>query len=184
MKPCHGIDIQRVLEAAKKIRFLALDVDGVMTDGGLYYSESGLAMKRFDVHDGIGIRIWKSCGFEVAVLSGMDVPCVRTRLDILNITLYAGGHDNKVSYLEKFRKDLSLEWNEIAYLGDDWVDMAPMLKVGLPVAVSNATPDTKDVALAITRRKGGHGAIRELVEFILEAQDKKKKLLEDWRGFE
>ena len=104
---------------AKHIRLLVLDVDGVMTDGGLYYDANGLVMKRFHVLDGIGIRLAKTAGIEVAVLSGMDVPCVVRRLEVLGVTEYHGGADNKCTILDGMRKRMSLEWQEIAYLGDD-----------------------------------------------------------------
>ena len=123
---------------ARDIRLLVLDVDGVMTDGGLYYDATGLIIKRFHVHDGIGIRLAKSAGLEIAVISGMDVPCVAKRLQELGVTEYYGGRDNKATILDEIRSRLGLEWEEIAYLGDDWVDLAPMSKVGLPVAVANA----------------------------------------------
>ena len=131
---------------AKHIRLLVLDVDGVMTDGGLYYDANGLVMKRFHVLDGIGIRLAKTAGIEVAVLSGMDVPCVVRRLEVLGVTEYHGGADNKCTILNGMRKRMSLEWQEIAYLGDDWVDLAPMSRVGLPAAVANAMPDVKNAA--------------------------------------
>ena len=94
---------------AKHIRLLVLDVDGVMTDGGLYYDANGLVMKRFHVLDGIGIRLAKTAGIEVAVLSGMDVPCVVRRLEVLGVTEYHGGADNKCTILDGMRKRMSLE---------------------------------------------------------------------------
>lgn len=173
-------DVARSL--AMPIRLFVLDVDGVLTDGGLYYTDRGLTMKRFDVHDGIGMRFAKFCGIEIAVLSGMDVPCVRTRLEDLGITEYHGGSDNKRTILDEMRCRLGLEWREIAYLGDDWVDLAPMLAVGLPLAVANATPDVKKVAKYVTTLSGGHGAVREVVDFLLHAQGKYDSFLEEWKN--
>lgn len=169
---------------ARRIRLLVLDVDGVLTDGGLYYDANGLAIKRFDVHDGIGLRLARSVGIEVAVLSGMDVPCVVKRLEVLGIKEYHGGSDNKRTLLEAMRQRLGLEWEEIAYLGDDWVDLAPMLAVGLPAAVANALPEVKEAARYVTRLSGGHGAVREFVDFLLTCQGKRDALLEHWKHLE
>ena len=166
---------------AREIRLLVLDVDGVMTDGGLYYDASGLVIKRFHVHDGIGIRLAKSAGIEIAVISGMDVPCVVKRLQELGVTEYHGGHDNKATILDEVRKRLGLEWRHIAYLGDDWVDLAPMSRVGLPVAVANALPDVKEMARLVLQKEGGNGAVRELVDLLLTCQGKKDTMLEEWK---
>ena len=169
---------------AAKIRLLVLDVDGVLTDGGLYYDATGLVMKRFAVLDGIGVRLAKSVGIEVAVISGMDSPCVVKRLELLGISEYHGGYDNKATVLDGIRQKMGLDWEEIAYLGDDWVDLAPMLRVGLPVAVANAMPDVKEVARYVTRQSGGQGAVRELVDVLLMAQGLRDKLLEQWKRLE
>lgn len=169
---------------AKHIRLLVLDVDGVMTDGGLYYDANGLVMKRFHVLDGIGIRLAKTAGIEVAVLSGMDVPCVVRRLEVLGVTEYHGGADNKCTILDGMRKRMCLEWQEIAYLGDDWVDLAPMSRVGLPAAVANAMPDVKKLAKFVTQKEGGCGAVREFVDFLLTCQGKREALLEHWMCLE
>ncbi len=166
---------------ARSVKLLVLDVDGVLTDGGLYYDANGLAFKRFDVHDGIGIRLAKSAGIEVAVLSGMAAPCVEKRLELLGVTEYHGGSDNKWTLLDAMRRRLDLEWHEIAYLGDDWVDLAPMLAVGLPAAVANAMPEVREAARYVTRLGGGHGAVREFVDFILTCQGKRDALLESWK---
>lgn len=167
--------------AARKVRLLVLDVDGVLTDGGLYYDATGLIIKRFDVHDGIGIRLLQSEGIEVAVISGMDVPCVDRRLEVLGVTEKHGGFDNKATVLQEILDRKGLDWSEVAYLGDDWVDLAPMLRVGLPVAVDNARPEVKEVARMVTVARGGHGAVRELCDFILSCQGLKEKLLEKWK---
>ena len=105
----------------------------------------------------------------------------RVWLRELGITEYYGGHDNKATILDGIRKRLNLEWKHIAYLGDDWVDMAPMSKVGLPVAVANALPDVKDVARLVLKREGGNGAVRELIDFLLTCQGKRDAMLEAWK---
>ena len=169
---------------ARNIRLLVLDVDGVMTDGGLYYDANGLAMKRFHVHDGIGIRLAKAADIEVAVLSGMAAPCVVKRLEVLGVTEYHGGNDNKYPLLDALRTRLGLGWEHIAYLGDDWVDLAPMSHVGLPAAVANALPEVKALARFVTQKSGGNGAVREFVDLLLRCQGKRDKLLEHWMHLE
>ncbi|MEG2140762.1 MAG: HAD hydrolase family protein [Bilophila sp.] len=169
---------------ARNIRLLVLDVDGVLTDGGLYYDANGLVMKRFNVHDGIGIRLAKEAGIEVAVISGMDAPCVVKRLEILGVTEYHGGADNKRTILDAMRKRLGLEWKEVAYLGDDWVDLAPMSQVGLPVAVANALPEVRQAARHTTSKSGGDGAVRELVSLLLTCQGKREAMIEHWTHLE
>lgn len=171
----------RVEDLAGAIRLLVLDVDGVLTDGGLYYTAEGLAMKRFHVLDGIGIRLAREVGIEVAVISGMDVPCVVKRLEMLGVTEYHGGSDNKRTVLDALRMRKGLEWRQIAYLGDDWVDLAPMAAVGLPAAVANAVPEVKQAARYITEKSGGEGAVREFVDFLLACRGVRERLLEEWK---
>ena len=111
----------------------------------------------------------------------MDVPCVAKRLQELGVTEYYGGRDNKATILDEIRSRLGLEWEEIAYLGDDWVDLAPMSKVGLPVAVANALPDVKDAARLVLQKEGGNGAVRELIDLLLTCQGKRDSMLEQWK---
>lgn len=172
---------RQVEDMARKVRLLVLDVDGVLTDGGLYYDANGLSIKRFDVHDGIGIRLLQSVGLEVAVISGMSVPCVDRRLEVLGVTENHGGYDNKATVLQEILTRKGLDWAQVAYLGDDWVDMAPMLRVGLPVAVANARPEVKEIAHIVTHAQGGRGAVRELCDFILTCQGRKEELVENWK---
>lgn len=179
--PEFSADCTCIRELASRIRLLVLDVDGVLTDGGLYYSDQGLAMKRFHVLDGIGIRLAREAGLEVAVISGMDSPCVAKRLEVLGVTEYHGGFDNKRTVLDGIRQRRGLDWEEIAYLGDDWVDLSPMRAVGLPVAVANAMPEVKDVARYVTEKAGGDGAVRELVDLLLDSQGLREAMLARWK---
>ena len=169
---------------ARAVRLIVLDVDGVMTDGGLYYDANGLVMKRFHVQDGIGIRLAKAAGLEVAVISGMAAPCVVKRLEVLGVTEYHGGSDNKCTILNAMRERLGLGWEHIAYLGDDWVDLAPLSRVGLPAAVANAMPEVKKLARFVTRTPGGQGAVREFVDMLLTCQGKRDALLDQWMHLE
>ena len=155
-------------EAAAKVRFLVLDVDGVCTDGRLYFDGSGMALKAFHSRDGIGI------------ITGRDDPGVRARMTQLGITEYHPGHESKLPALDDIRRRLGLEFDQMAYMGDDWIDLDPMRAVGVPLAVADAAAEVRDAALYVTAARGGRGAVREAVEFLLNARDDGLKLSELW----
>lgn len=166
------------ITAAKKIKMLILDVDGVMTDGGLYYDDSGRITKRFNVQDGLGIKMAQACNLELGVLTGLTSQAVETRVMELGIRHYFHGFTHKIPVLRQLCSDTGIDLNEVAYLGDDWVDAGPMLHVGFPMAVANAQPEIKKTALWTSSCSGGHGAVREAIMFILRAQD---KLDDQWK---
>lgn len=168
------------VQAAADIRVLVLDVDGVLTDGGLYYDLQNQVMKRFDVQDGLGIRIAQQAGIIIAVITGLNSKAVETRVRDLGITDYYAGFHDKRNCLEEIRTRYSLEWHQMAYLGDDWVDLAVMNKVGLPLAVANAQPEVKSLARYVTTAKGGQGAVREIIRHVLMAQGKYEAVLAAW----
>lgn len=157
---------------AKNIKVIILDCDGVLTDGGLYYDNEGNVTKRFNVLDGLGIKAAQACDLVVGVITGLDAKSVAARMNNLGITDYYAGHLKKMVCIEKIREKYDLEWQQIAYVGDDWIDLAPMRKVGLPIAVANAMPEVKEVAVLQTEAAGGHGAVREALNFIMNAQGK------------
>lgn len=168
------------LKAAKGIKILILDVDGVLTDGGLYYDADGRVTKRFHVHDGMGIKLAQAAGIEVAVITGLSHPATENRVRELGIDEYHHGFKMKMDTVNDIlqRKGLTLE--EAAYVGDDWVDAAPMARVALPMCVADAQPEIKDLALWSATRNGGHGAVREAIRFILETQDKMTEQFSVW----
>ncbi len=165
---------------AKNVRLLVLDVDGVLTDGGLYYDHAGQVSKRFDVQDGLGIRLARQAGIEVAVITGLDAIAVETRIRGLGITQYYAGIKNKLPVLQRICASLGVELRQTAYVGDDWVDAGPMSRVGFPVAVANARPHVSSLACFQTERAGGRGAVREIIEYILTAQGRLEEL---WTAF-
>ncbi len=162
------------------IKLLVLDVDGVMTDGGLYYDHSGLCMKRFHVLDGLGIQMAQEVEIMIAVISGSDISTVKKRLEYIGIKEYHGNIVNKYQQLKSILEQKKLHWNDVAYVGDDLVDLAVMTSVGLPIAVSNAVPEIKSIAKYITQRHGGCGAVRETIDLLLFCQGKKEELLHRW----
>ncbi len=166
---------------AKKVRVLVLDVDGVLTDGGLYYDSEGNVSKRFNVQDGLGIKLAQAADLEIAVITGLKSAAVEKRVRELGIDEFHAGHLEKVPLLDKIRSARGLEFDQMAYLGDDWVDAGPMDVVGLPMAVANAQPEILEMAQWISSNNGGHGAVREAIRFILSAQGKLEGAWEAWK---
>ena len=168
------------MEIAKGIRVLVLDVDGVLTDGGLYYDLQHQVMKRFNVQDGLGMKIALQNDIRIAVITGLNSQAVAKRMQDLGIDDYYAGFQDKRGCLEEIRAKYSLNWDQIAYLGDDWVDLSVMAMVGLPMAVLNAQPEVKEIAKFITSTRGGDGAVREVIRHILLAQGKYDAVLAAW----
>lgn len=167
-------------ERAKNIALLILDVDGVLTDGGIYYDDRGRVSKRFNVQDGLGIKMALSVGLECAVISGLNAPAVASRVRELGITEYHPGHTNKAIIIREICARRNLDLVQVAYLGDDWVDASAMRLVGLPMAVVNAQPEITALAAWVSKTPGGHGAAREAIAFILKIQGKYRVLWEEW----
>ena len=167
-------------QAASDIRLLVLDVDGVLADGGLYYDLQNQVIKRFDVQDGLGIKIAQQAGIIVAVITGLVSSAVEARVRDLGITDYYAGYLDKRVCLEEIRQRHDLKWEQMAYLGDDWVDLSVMDMVGLPLAVANAQPEVKTIANYVTTAKGGQGAVREIIRHLLMAQGKYEAVLAAW----
>ena len=157
-------------ERMKRIRLLVLDVDGVLTDGGIYMGPDGEAMKRFDIKDGLGIALWHRAGGMTAILTGRSSKIVENRAKELHISVVRQGCTDKRTAYEELKAELKISDEEIAYIGDDIIDLPVMRQVGLPVAVADAVPEVQNVACFVAAHNGGHGAIRETVERILRAQ--------------
>ncbi len=165
---------------AQNIRMLVLDVDGVLTDAGLYLDGQGNEFKRFNAQDGLGVKILLRLGIQVGVITGLKSQAVRTRIEALGVKDYAEGIEHKLEVIDGMRNKYNLSWQQMAYVGDDWIDLAPLHKVGLPIAVANAQKEVKDIAAYITTASGGHGAVREVVRLLLEAQGKLNEALAYW----
>ncbi|HEU6438215.1 MAG TPA: HAD-IIIA family hydrolase [Nitratidesulfovibrio sp.] len=167
-------------DLARSISLLVLDVDGVMTDGGLYYDDEGRVTKRFNVQDGLGIKLAQAAGITVAVITGLTSGAVEARIRSLGIKDYHAGFLDKSECIDGIRRKYNLEWSQVAYLGDDWVDFGPLKLVGLPMAVANAQPEVKALARYVTTVSGGHGAVREVIRFLLDQQGVLNRMLESW----
>ena len=157
-------------ERARRVRFLILDVDGVLTNGGIYTGEMGELMKPFHVRDGLGIRLWQNEGFGTAIITGRASAIVSRRAAELKIAdTYLGHIDKRAAYDEiKARHDLLDE--EIAYIGDDLVDLAVMRQVGFAAAPADAVAEVCALSHLVADARGGKGAVREIIEFLVKAQ--------------
>ncbi|AJI95729.1 3-deoxy-D-manno-octulosonate 8-phosphate phosphatase [Yersinia ruckeri] len=169
---CYGPVTTNVIERAAKIRLLICDVDGVMSDGLIFMGNNGEELKSFNVRDGYGIRCLITSGIEVAIITGRSAKLLEDRAKTLGIThLYQGQSDKLLAYRELL-SSLSCQPEEVAYIGDDLIDWPVMAQVGLSVAVADAHPILLPKAHYVTRIHGGRGAVRELCDLILLAQDK------------
>jgi 3-deoxy-D-manno-octulosonate 8-phosphate phosphatase (KDO 8-P phosphatase) len=162
-------------ELARRIRLVVLDVDGVMTDGGIYLgaTDAGerVELKRFEIQDGLGIRLLKEAGITCAIVTGRESHSVRLRAAELGITeCHQDPTAAKLRIVSEMLERLGMGWEETAFLGDDLPDLSVMRRVGLPAAVGNASPDARASAAWQGERRGGHGAVREFVEALLGAR--------------
>lgn len=156
---------------ASRIKLLLMDCDGVLTDGRLYFSPSGEAMKVFHVRDGQGIVRWHQAGFRSGVITGRDAgEILEVRASELGIHFLKGRSADKVHDLEAILRDAAVTLEETAFVGDDLPDLAIMKRVGFPVAVADAAYEVKAAAAYVTRANGGSGAVREVIDLLLAAR--------------
>jgi 3-deoxy-D-manno-octulosonate 8-phosphate phosphatase (KDO 8-P phosphatase) len=149
---------------------VVFDVDGVLTDGGLYYDPHGGVTKRFNVHDGHGLAKLVRAGFPLVFLSGEISPAVDARARKLGVRDVRQGVVDKAKELDDVARKHGVTLDEILYLGDDEVDLAPMRRCGLAVAVADAVPAVRKAARYVTARPGGHGAAREVADLLLSVR--------------
>ena len=160
------------LERAKKVKLIIFDVDGTLTDGGIYIGENGELFKRFNCRDGFGITVAHKVGMKTAILTGRNSPCTTKRAQELGISSVKQGHMDKRNAYKELKAEFNLTDEEIAYVGDDIIDLPVFVQVGFRAAVGDADFEIKNRAHFVTENFGGHGAAREVIEFILKAQDK------------
>ncbi|HVE43926.1 MAG TPA: HAD-IIIA family hydrolase [Gammaproteobacteria bacterium] len=161
-----------MIEKAKQVRLLVLDVDGVLTPGTIHFSENGDECKSFHLHDGLGIQLLQNAGIPVAIISGKQSRAVIARCEDLKIKQYYLGNAHKLPAYESLKTHYQLEDNQIAYMGDDLPDLPILKRVGLSVTVPQAPDIVKKHADMVTTHLGGDGAVREVCDFILSAQNK------------
>jgi 3-deoxy-D-manno-octulosonate 8-phosphate phosphatase (KDO 8-P phosphatase) len=162
--------MQVVMEKARKLKLLILDVDGVLTDGKLFFDNEGNEYKAFHARDGHGIKLLRQTGVEVAVISGRKSNSVALRMKNLGIEYVYQGHENKVAAFNEIIEKLRITPDQAAHVGDDLLDLPIMTRVGLAIAVNDANFAVKQRADWHTRLPGGHGAVREVCDLIIQAQ--------------
>ncbi|MDD2714868.1 MAG: HAD-IIIA family hydrolase [Candidatus Wallbacteria bacterium] len=162
----------------KKIKALILDVDGVLTDGLLYFSDAGESFKAFNVQDGLGIAVWRSAGYKVFIITGRKSRIVKRRADDLQIDGVFQGVGNKLEALKLICRQHELNLQELAYVGDDLNDLSALLCCGVSLAPRQAVPEVKNRVDHVLARAGGSGAVREAIELILKKKGTWDKVLE------
>jgi 3-deoxy-D-manno-octulosonate 8-phosphate phosphatase (KDO 8-P phosphatase) len=165
------------IEKAKKIKLLILDVDGVLTDGRLFFDNEGNEYKSFHARDGHGIKLLRQTGVDVAVISGRKSNMVALRMKNLGIELVYQGHENKRSAFMEIIEKTGLTPEQAAHVGDDLLDLPIMVRVGFAIAVNDANFAVKQYADWCTTLPGGQGAVREVCDFIMQAQGSFEEVL-------
>jgi N-acylneuraminate cytidylyltransferase len=167
---------QRKVGAARRrvalapLRALAVDVDGTLTDGGMYYTKTGEAMKRFDTRDAFGMNLLRQVGWRLAIVTAEESPIVLARARKLRIEDVFIGVRDKRACLEQFLVDRGLKWSELAYVGDDLNDLEVLRRAGFAACPADAVPEVQKQVLYVCRASGGRGAVREVCDLILSAR--------------
>lgn len=169
-----------LLPKLKKIKLLVSDVDGVLTDGGAYYSDEGIELKKFSIRDGMGIVLMQKAGYKVAIVTTEKTKIVERRAERLKVTDLYQGVVNKVAAVEELLRKYDLTWGETAFIGDDINDIPVLKKAGFAAAPANATAINKKLADYVTAAEGGHGAVREVCDLFLGLRWKDDAIAELW----
>ncbi len=167
-----------LLLRAQEIRLVIFDVDGVLTDGGLNFSEAGESFKQFSVLDGQGVKLLQRAGITIAIITGRDSAALRTRLKALQVQHAVYGTEDKLPAAQKLLAALGLTWQQTAVMGDDWPDLPLLARAQLACAPANAHAENKALAHHVTQALGGRGAVRELCDVILMSQGYYARYLE------
>jgi 3-deoxy-D-manno-octulosonate 8-phosphate phosphatase (KDO 8-P phosphatase) len=157
-------------ERARRVKLVVFDVDGVMTDGSLYLCDDGQEFKAFNSQDGLGMKLLKASGVDLAIITGRTSSVVVKRAENTGVAHFFQGVEDKLEAFERLAGDLGLDHAQCAFMGDDVVDLPPMRRSGLAITVPAAPSMVKEHAHYVTAREGGRGAVREVTEFIMRAQ--------------
>jgi 3-deoxy-D-manno-octulosonate 8-phosphate phosphatase (KDO 8-P phosphatase) len=169
-----------VIRRIKSIEVLLMDVDGVMTDGGIFFNNTGTEMKRFDIQDGMGIDMAVRGGLTVGIITGRKSESVLRRALELGMSIIKQGYYDKTIALEECLKEHKISSDKIGYIGDDILDLAVLNKVAFRAAPNNAVPEVKKAVDYVCHASGGHGAVREVVDLVLEVRGVRSSLLKDY----
>lgn len=170
----------QLLDRLRQVRLLALDVDGVLSDGRLYFQTDGNEIKAFHTLDGHGIKLVQSAGVEVALITGRDSPMVSRRANALGISHLHQGISHKLPVLRQLCEQLGIELDQVAYCGDDMPDLAAIHQAGVGISVPGAPSYIRQHADWVTERPGGHGAVREICDALLQAQGQWDAILDTY----
>lgn len=164
------ISSETLLEKLKGIRLLSLDVDGVLTDGGLYYADDGSQMRRFNVKDGMGMQLARKAGVEVCLITASQTPAIHHRGEALGLKHVFVGVEDKLTTLQSVCDEIGVPMDAVAHMGDDINDLPVLGSVGLPMTVADAVRPVIETAAYVTERRGGQGAVREVCDMIVTAK--------------
>jgi len=178
MTPALNFPPELLLQA-QGVRVVFFDVDGVLTDGGLYFSEAGETLKRFNTLDGHGLKLLQRAGITPVVITGRDSQALRVRLAALGITHAHFGTENKLPAAQQTLQALNLDWTQAAAMGDDWPDLPVMMHCAFACAPANAHTELLARAHHVTAATGGNGAVRELCDLLLVASGRYADLLQE-----
>lgn len=168
------------LDRAKKVKLIIFDVDGVLTDGHIYIGERGELFKAFNCRDGFGITAASKLGLRTAIITGRESVCTANRARELGIDAVKQGQMNKRNAYKELKSEFNLTDEEIAYVADDVIDLPVFVQVGFRAAVGDADEEVRKRAHFIADNFGGHGAVREVLEFIFKAQGKWATLIQSY----
>lgn len=163
---------EQLRERFKRIKLLALDVDGVLTDDSIYFGPDGFEMKRFNISDGFFMVLAMRSGLELAIVSGRYSPATDTRMKDLSLKHVLQGKKNKVELIQPLLEELNLSFDEVAFVGNELLDIGLAQRVGLPIGVKNSAREYLEVVEFVTEKSGGGGAVREVIEIYFEAVGK------------
>jgi YrbI family 3-deoxy-D-manno-octulosonate 8-phosphate phosphatase len=153
-----------------RVQLLLLDVDGVLTDGGVTYDDAGVESKTFHIRDGLALRTWQRSGLRAGIITGRSSRVVERRAGELGIEILRQGIEDKLTAAAEVIKECGLSWDEAAFLGDDLPDLPVVMRCGVGAAVADACEELRRAAVLVTTLPGGHGAVRELIERMLKAR--------------
>ena len=169
-------------EACRRVELILSDVDGVMTDGGIWYDNQGVELKSFHIRDGLGIKLWQRAGFRFGVLTARTSHIVRLRAGELGIDLVRQGFEDKLPTALEMIRDCGLTPEKVCYIGDDLTDLPVIRAVGLGAAVADAAEEVRAASAYVTQLSGGRGAVRELIEVILKAKSRWEDAIQRYVG--
>ncbi|HUU28607.1 MAG TPA: HAD hydrolase family protein [archaeon] len=171
LKLNNALDVpEKVIDAARGVELIVMDVDGVLTDGHTYQLDNGEQFLCFSVQDSLAFYLCEAVGLGLAVISGRDIQAARIRMGRFPIQEMHFGCARKEPVLVEMSRRLEIPLSRMAYIGDDLIDLPLLMQVGFPIAVSNAAPEVLEAALYRTSKAGGHGAVREVIDLVLKAK--------------